>query len=154
MIQTNFIYILVIGIFSGFILFKSLRNFGIIVFLFLLVGGAYFYQTDILNYLIYVCLPLLLYMFLLSFFFKGDKNQSIDNPFRIELTTDRKRKIYLENINTGVFISAASGGGKTQSVIYQILKGLIKKNFCGLIYDVKDGELTEVAYPLICMSSS
>jgi len=88
-------------------------------------------------------------MFLLSFFFKGDKNQSIDNPFRIELTTDRKRKIYLENINTGVFISAASGGGKTQSVIYQILKGLIKKNFCGLIYDVKDGELTEVAYPLI-----
>ncbi len=54
----------------------------------------------------------------------------------------------LLNIKRGVSIIGASGSGKTESVVYNLLEHFSKKSFCGLIHDYKDYEITEMAYPL------
>ncbi len=54
----------------------------------------------------------------------------------------------IANIRRGISITGAAGSGKTQSVVYSLLKHLSSKQFCGVIHDYKDFELTELAYPL------
>lgn len=148
MIAFDFVYISVAAVLLGIILLRTLKNFGILLMLVILSVGAYFFIDNVTGYLLFVCLPCLFILLIFSFLLTSEKKDKT-SLFRVTLTTDKKKKVILENINTGVFISAASGGGKTQSVIYHILKDIIRKEFCGLIYDLKDGELTEIAYPLI-----
>ncbi|MGY5848636.1 type IV secretory system conjugative DNA transfer family protein [Salegentibacter sp. HM20] len=57
-------------------------------------------------------------------------------------------KLTIENLRRGVSITGAAGSGKTESVVYSFLTHLRKENFCGVIHDYKDFELTELAYPL------
>ncbi len=54
----------------------------------------------------------------------------------------------IDNIKRGVSIIGSAGSGKTESVIYNLLQHFSKYNFCGIIHDYKDFELTEIAYPL------
>ena len=54
----------------------------------------------------------------------------------------------LKNIKRGASVIGAAGSGKTESVIYNFLQHFSKYNFCGILHDYKDFELTEIAYPL------
>lgn len=54
----------------------------------------------------------------------------------------------IHNLRRGVSITGAAGSGKTESVIYNFLRHLHKYQFCGIIHDYKNFELTELAYPL------
>src|SRR5699024_8299925 len=60
----------------------------------------------------------------------------------------RGDKLQLNNIKRGVSIIGSAGSGKTECVVYQFLKHFRKKNFCGVIHDYKDFELTEIAFSL------
>lgn len=71
----------------------------------------------------------------------------VDELWDIEFYTNKGRKI-IRNIKRGVLIFGAAGSGKTESPIYVILKHLASKLFTGVIYDYKDGELTEICLPL------
>ena len=42
----------------------------------------------------------------------------------------------------------SAGSGKTESVIYNFLQHFSAHNFCGILHDYKNFELTEMAYPL------
>ncbi|MFV0468641.1 MAG: type IV secretory system conjugative DNA transfer family protein [Dysgonomonas sp.] len=86
--------------------------------------------------------------FLLLLIFDQSKNKKSESPFFVEVLTDKKKKIYLENINTGVAIFGASGAGKSAGPIYWLMKHFSIKHFAGILYDYKDYELTEIAYPL------
>lgn len=147
--QIPYIYLTLTLSLLSILILKLARSFGVIFTMVILAAGAYYYFSDIQNYLIWVCLPTLCISYIFSYFIGNKKDKTQDSPFRVVLPTDNNKKIILPNINTGVFVSAASGGGKTASVIYHLLDNLSKKEFCGLIYDLKDGELTEIAYPLI-----
>ncbi len=57
-------------------------------------------------------------------------------------------KLVLENIRRGVSIIGAAGSGKTESVVFNLLKHFRKHSFSGLLHDYKNFELTEIAYPL------
>ena len=54
----------------------------------------------------------------------------------------------IDNVKRGVSIIGSAGSGKTESVVYNLLQHFSKYNFCGIIHDYKDFELTEIAYPL------
>ena len=54
----------------------------------------------------------------------------------------------IENVRRGVSIIGSAGSGKTESVVNNFLHHFAKYDFCGVIHDYKDFELTEIAYPL------
>lgn len=57
-------------------------------------------------------------------------------------------KFHIENIKRGASIIGSAGSGKTESVIYNFLQHFSTHNFCGILHDYKDFELTEIAYSL------
>ena len=56
--------------------------------------------------------------------------------------------IKLQNIRRGISVIGSAGSGKTESVVYNILKHFQNHQFCGLIHDYKHFEITEIAVPL------
>lgn len=53
----------------------------------------------------------------------------------------------IQNLRRGVSITGSAGSGKTESVVYNFIRHLHKHQFCGIIHDYKNFELTELAYP-------
>ena len=60
----------------------------------------------------------------------------------------KQGSIKLQNIRRGISIIGSAGSGKTESVVYNILRHFQRYQFCGLIHDYKHFEITEMAYPL------
>ena len=79
---------------------------------------------------------------------KGEEpiNKKNLDPVKDLVMQTTKGEILVKNINAGVLIFGGSGAGKTASVIYPIMHFLEKRT--GIIYDYKDGELTEIAIPI------
>lgn len=73
--------------------------------------------------------------------------QKVNETWDVIFNTDKGQKV-LKGLQRGVAIFGAAGSGKTASVIYTIMKHLGVQGFSGIIYDFKDGELTELAVPI------
>ncbi|MBA4744425.1 MAG: type IV secretory system conjugative DNA transfer family protein [Muricauda sp.] len=67
--------------------------------------------------------------------------------YRVRMNV-RGRRFVLENIRRGVSVIASAGSGKTESVIHNFLGHFKAQQFCGVIHDYKDFEITEMAYPM------
>ncbi len=80
-------------------------------------------------------------------FMEGDTVADPDKRYRAILPIIGGRLV-LENIKRGVSIIASAGGGKTESVVYQLLAHFAKHQFCGVLHDYKHFELAEMAEPL------
>lgn len=89
-----------------------------------------------------MALTILAYVFLFS-----DEKSKLNKKYQIRLNLNRG-KFKIENIRRGVSIIGSAGSGKTESVVYNLLQHFAKYEFCGVIHDYKDFELTEIAYPL------
>lgn len=59
-----------------------------------------------------------------------------ENKDSLVLHTD-KGSIVLYNPFRGLFVLGGAGSGKSESIAVPILKELIKKNYCGIVYDFK-----------------
>ncbi|GGK20660.1 hypothetical protein GCM10007962_13460 [Yeosuana aromativorans] len=55
--------------------------------------------------------------------------------------------IRLQNIRRGISVIGSAGSGKTESVVYNVLRHFQGHQFCGLIHDYKHFEITEMAFP-------
>lgn len=77
------------------------------------------------------------------FTYESKPNEIWDIPIETN-----KGKKYIRGVARGVSIFGSAGSGKTISIIYPILKHFSEKKFAGIVYDFKDGELTELALPL------
>ncbi len=77
----------------------------------------------------------------------NSKSPSIIKEYKVVMET-RGSKLILENIRRGISIIAAAGSGKTESIIYGLMKHFKNNKFCGVIHDYKNFEITEMAYPL------
>jgi type IV secretory pathway TraG/TraD family ATPase VirD4 len=97
-----------------------------------------------LSYYLYMILPSWGVAFGLNFFLAQDTSPSTIQRAILKAN----KKSIIENVFEGILVTGAAGSGKTQSVIYQILQHYAKYNFSGIIYDYKDFELTELAYPI------
>lgn len=117
------------------------------IILFLIIGFCYYVFRIFPNIKI---VGLVLFIIPLSFggliFLFGYEKPP--NPiFDIAIRTDKGTK-YVRNFLRGISIFGSAGSGKTISLIFPILKHFSEQNFAGIIYDFKDGELTELAMPL------
>lgn len=153
------------------ILDLSLRNWGVLIIVNLIISLLLFFGWKIKGMIIKVVFfilalvsfgicykifpywrPILLWVFLpsmiislLIYLFTFQKKP---NPiWDVEIPTSRGKK-FIRGIQRGVSVFGAAGSGKTISIILPILKHFANKDFAGVIYDFKDGELTELAIPL------
>ncbi len=78
---------------------------------------------------------------------KRQPNVNKESIVDVKLETS-KGDIFLNAIEDGVLVYASAGSGKTQSVLYPIAKHFAKYQFSGIVYDFKDGELTEMLIPI------
>lgn len=79
-------------------------------------------------------------------FHKGGK-RNIPKKYQVRFKL-QSGSFQLANLKRGVSIIGSAGSGKTESVVYNLLQHLSKHQFCGIMHDYKDFELTEMAYPL------
>ncbi len=149
--MTNLIYI-VLGSSVIVLLHKLTRKAFPIGFLIIFALAGFIYHQDMLivtliNHILWVSCPLLLINIVVyTFWAKQDKQPTKDKYF-LNIKTEGKN-IKIENIKRGVSIIGSAGSGKTESVVYKILEHFGKNDFCGIIHDYKNLELTELAYPL------
>ncbi|TXN34961.1 type IV secretory system conjugative DNA transfer family protein [Flagellimonas hymeniacidonis] len=92
-------------------------------------------------------IPLITLALLFYVFFHTEKSEMKDKKYRVPFKL-KTGKFQIGNVKRGVSIIGSAGSGKTESVIYNFLKHFSKHEFCGIIHDYKDFELTEIAYPL------
>lgn len=90
---------------------------------------------QVLNLLIFVVLS-------------GSEDQgSLKRKYRVRIPL-RNGSLIMDNIRRGISIIGSAGSGKTESVVYSLLKHFNNHRFCGVIHDYKNFEITEMAYPL------
>jgi type IV secretory pathway TraG/TraD family ATPase VirD4 len=145
----NWIYIIgVFGILTGLIiaLFRLKPKILFGFFYLAICGILYFKFKDIFIHKIglFLILPSLLIGALYSLLTYPDK---VDELWDCPIPTTKGIK-YIKNVRRGILIIASAGSGKTESPIYTLLKHFANKDFSGIIYDYKDGELSEIAKPL------
>jgi type IV secretory pathway TraG/TraD family ATPase VirD4 len=145
----NWVYIIsMFGLLTGLIFalvrFKPKLLFagvylGIIVILYLNLKLIFFNKIGL-----FIILPSLLIGSLVGLLTYPEK---VDELWDAPIVTTKGIR-FIKNLRRGVLILGAAGSGKTESPIYSIMKHLAKKNYGGIIYDYKDGELSEMAKPL------
>lgn len=104
-------------------------------------------NTSTAHILLYIGVPLLLILIVLYVFFYEEQSNTVNEKYRVHFKLKRG-KFRIENIKRGASIIGSAGSGKTESVIYNFLQHFSQYEFCGIIHDYKDFELTEIAYPL------
>ena len=117
-----------------------------LLFYFIIVLVLYFKFTDIfINQIaLYLILPSLVIGGLAGAFTYPEKKDEI---WDVEIEATKGRKL-IKNLRRGVLILGSAGSGKTESPIFSIMKHLAAADYGGIIYDYKDGELSEMAKPL------
>ena len=104
--------------------------------------------NELVLILLYLVCPLMLINTgLYVFLHKTENKQNGNTKYQVNFTTN-KGNFKLDNIKRGASVIGSAGSGKTESVVYGFLKHFRKEDFCGIIHDYKDFELTEMAYPL------
>lgn len=104
-------------------------------------------QLFILQLLMKLVLPASALNLLLYCFISPKVMEPSSKKYRAVLRLEAEN-FALENIRRGVSIIGAAGSGKTESVVYNLLRHFRKYSFSGLLHDYKNFELTEMAYPL------
>ena len=117
----------------------------------ILLSVFVFYTSEVnelVSILLYLVCPLMLINTgLYVFLHKSENVQNVENKYQVNFVTTRGN-FKLDNIKRGASIIGSAGSGKTESVVYGFLKHFQEHQFCGIIHDYKDFELTEMAYPL------
>jgi len=104
-------------------------------------------STSMAHIILYIILPTLIIGIIVYVFFHQERSMTADKKYRVHFKL-KKGKFQIENIKRGASIIGSAGSGKTESVIYNFLQHFSNHQFCGIIHDYKDFELTEIAYPL------
>lgn len=78
---------------------------------------------------------------------KGTINKNSSSPYCFSLK-GKNTTWTIDNLRKGISIIGAAGSGKTESLIHPLMVHLAANHFTGVIYDYKNFELTELAYPI------
>lgn len=103
-------------------------------------------NISIAHIILYIVIPLLFASIVAYVFFHKEKS-TINKKYQVHFKL-KHGKFKIDNLKRGVSIIGAAGSGKTESVVYNLLQHFSKHQFCGILHDYKDFELTEIAYPL------
>ena len=108
-------------------------------------GHGFHYSTAFLSRWLFP-LQLLSFLFFVTIS-DQDADKSISGKYRVRFFLENGI-LRLKNIRRGISIIGSAGSGKTESVVYNLLKHFSRHQFCGVIHDYKNYEITEMAYPL------
>ena len=97
--------------------------------------------------ILFIIVPLVFIGTVLYVFLHDEQSMTTDKKYKV-LFKLKYGKFKIKNIKRGVSVIGSAGSGKTESVIYNFLQHFSTHQFCGIVYDYKDFELTEIAYPL------
>ena len=145
----NWVYIIAIfsiltGLMFAVVRFKPRLLFAVLFIAINLILYLKFKDIFINKIGLFIILPSLLIGLLIGLFTYPDK---IDELWDCPINTNKGIR-HIKNVRRGVLIFGAAGSGKTESPIYSLLKFFADKDYSGIIYDYKDGELSEIAKPL------
>ncbi|PCJ96322.1 MAG: mobilization protein [Flavobacteriaceae bacterium] len=153
----NMIAYFIMGCLVSYFIIRYFR-FGFFMLLFCIIGTTlYLYYTialqPFLRTLIYRVLPytfcnIILYVYA----HKEETPTNINKKYKVIIRTKGARLI-LDNIRKGISIIGAAGSGKTESVVYSFLEHFGNNEFCGVMHDYKNFEITEMAYPIFQKSN-
>ncbi|MBU2526359.1 MAG: type IV secretion system DNA-binding domain-containing protein [Bacteroidetes bacterium] len=104
-------------------------------------------NLSIAHIIVFIIVPLLFIGIVLYAFLHQDESTKRDKKYKVYFKL-RWGKFKIDNLKRGASIIGSAGSGKTESVIYNFLQHFSTHQFCGIIHDYKDFELTEIAYPL------
>ncbi|MCB0463887.1 MAG: TraM recognition domain-containing protein [Flavobacteriaceae bacterium] len=96
---------------------------------------------------LFIVVPVLFLGAIIYVFLFIEDSSKKDKKYRVRFKI-RNGWFKIDNIRRGASIIGSAGSGKTESVVYNFLQHFARHNFCGVIHDYKDFELTEIAYPL------
>jgi len=136
------------------LLLNRFTKYAFIIGLVLILGlGAWTYYSTmnlsvLLPHILWISCPLLLVNIIVYTFLGKDEKTETKDKYFLQIKGNNG-KVTIDNIKRGVSIIGSAGSGKTESVIYVILEHFGKHNYCGVIHDYKNLELTELAYPLL-----
>lgn len=143
-----FLIIYVVTGILGYVISSKRGNAGLISFTLLLVFGAVMHHFFKLSFFTKL-LPFGFAPAFISGLILGlSKHEAKAQPIVDVKLKLGSRTVILRNIFAGVGIFGASRSGKTASVIYSLLRHFAEFSFSGLVYDYKNGELTEICLPL------
>ena len=97
--------------------------------------------------ILFIIVPILFIGSILYVFLHKDDSAKQDKKYQVRFKLNWGT-FKIENIKRGVSVIGSAGSGKTESVIYNFLQHFSEHQFCGILHDYKDFELTEIAYPL------
>lgn len=103
--------------------------------------------------ILYFVVPILFVGTVLYGLLYGEKKEQTDKKYQIRFTL-RNGRFKIDNIRRGTSVIGSAGSGKTESVVFNFLRHFSEYDFCGIIHDYKDFELTEIAYPLFKQKNS
>jgi type IV secretory pathway TraG/TraD family ATPase VirD4 len=103
-------------------------------------------NSSIQQIILYTILVVIIILILLVLVYQ-DKKTISHKRYKVRFNI-KFGNLKIDNVKRGVSIIGSAGSGKTESVVYNLLQHFSKYNFCGIIHDYKDFELTEIAYPL------
>ena len=104
-------------------------------------------SSSLAHIILLIVVPVIFVGTVVFVFLHKEKSPGQDVKYRIQLNL-RHGKFRIGNVKRGVSVIGSAGSGKTESVIYNLLQHFSQHQFCGILHDYKDFELTEIAYPL------
>lgn len=140
---------LLIALMSGFLIIHKTVRFAFIlntIAIWAIVSFVPFFE-DIWKTTVYIGCPLMLINILFYVYYNKKPKQTDHNRYKVIFKTDTK-PFEIQNVKRGVSIIGSAGSGKTESVVFNLLQHFCKYEFCGVIHDYKNFELTEMAFPL------
>ncbi|MEX0315735.1 MAG: type IV secretory system conjugative DNA transfer family protein [Allomuricauda sp.] len=97
--------------------------------------------------ILYIIIPMIVLGILLWVYVFNGSDNGTHKKYQVRLKL-KNGKFKIDNLRRGISIIGSAGSGKTESVVYNLLHHFSEHNFCGIIHDYKDFELTEIAWPL------
>lgn len=137
------LWLLVINLFLGALLFFILKKNYILIVLYVLIWAFILYKFPNVQSLLYFGLPHILIALIAHLFTIPKDYSKQESHFNMIINTTRGQRL-VSDIDRGTQIFGSSGAGKTASVIAPFIKHYKKWNFAGILYDYKNGELTEL----------
>lgn len=130
-----------------FAVYKSKNKIAKLLLFSLFIGFIVFagYKLDNFKFpLIYLMSPSLA---LSGLIYAWSYEKPVDPIWDIEFVTKQGKRV-VRGIQRGIAIFGSAGSGKTVLIYTIFMRHFAKAKFAGLIYDFKNGELTELAIPL------
>lgn len=143
-------YLGMIG-FTIFLIRKTAYAFLSISLAYIIIGLSLYWSLELREFLLlllgYILPGQLFNVLLYGAPLVYEQNTSITRSYKVRLV-HRSGTLTLQNIRRGISIIGSAGSGKTESIVYNLIKHFHRNYFCGVIHDYKNYEITELAYPL------